>query len=141
MSLWLATLRCLLLWIEPRLWWILTEKRCYIGITESVQLGTKNARMSFFCNSILSIIFPCNLYIFNDVMPKVLTRGLQRLLPKTFTLTMPSHPSVMSVVTYVYNTCCDLPSCVDSDLCRISFWTLNNWTFDIVKKECMFLES
>ena len=48
MSLWLATLRCLFLWIEPRLWWILTEKRCYIGITESVQLGTKNARTCHF---------------------------------------------------------------------------------------------
>ena len=29
----------------------------------------KCAHMSFFCNSILSIIFPCNLYILNDGMP------------------------------------------------------------------------
>ena len=48
MSLWLATLCCLFLWIEPCLWWILIEKRCYIGITDSVQLGTKNARTCHF---------------------------------------------------------------------------------------------
>ena len=71
-------------------------------------------------------------------MPKVLTRGLQRLLPKMFTLMMPSHPSVMSVVTYVYNTCCDLPSGVDSDLCRISFWTLNNNCSKLKKNACFW---
>ena len=49
----LATARCtsrfvFFLWIEPRLWWILTEKRCYIGITESVQSGTKNVCICHF---------------------------------------------------------------------------------------------
>ena len=46
----------------------LQRNRCYVGITEKVQKGTKNAR-SYFCTSILWIIFPCNYYILNDVTP------------------------------------------------------------------------
>ena len=45
------------------------------------------------------------------------------MLPKTFTSTMPSRPSVISFVTYV--TCCNLPSSVKPD----RFSLLAGWRY------------